>query len=40
MPMFITAMLMNGKHFWVSLSLIGLRYLCGEVWKAPNLTLI
>lgn len=40
MPMFITAVSLRGKLFWPSLSLIFLRYLCGEVWKAPNLTLI
>ena len=39
-PMFITAVSLKGKFFLPALCLIGGRFLCGEVWKAPNLTIM
>lgn len=39
MPMFIIAMLLK-DNFWLSVSLIGARYLVGETWKSPNITMI
>ena len=39
MPMFITAMLLK-NNFWLSVSLIGCRYLVGETWKSPNITMV